>query len=131
MTALRARLPDRADVRAALCYLALAVFVTSGLWRSPNGRVLVENRDDHAFFAWLLSNNAHTVADRRYPFFSDWLNAPKGVNLMANNSIWLESLPLTPVTLTLGPFVALAIALAAGLAGTAAAWYQVLSRHVV
>jgi hypothetical protein len=52
------------------------------------------------------------------------------VNLMANTAFLGMALPLVPVTLLFGPGVTYALSLAIALAGTAAAWYVVLLRHV-
>jgi hypothetical protein len=70
----------------------------NGLWRDPAGRSLTENDQDHVFFEWVLANAARTVVDRRDPFFTDWLGAPHGVNLMANTSMWTATLPMAPVS---------------------------------
>src|SRR5438132_1834564 len=78
----------------------------------------------------MLAIDAHTMRFLRYPFFTEWINAPHGVNLMANTSVWTAGLVLTPVTLLLGPAVAFAAFTTVALAGTASAWYFVLSRWV-
>ena len=65
------------------------------------------------------------------PFFTPQLNAPDGVNLMANTGLLGLTVPLVPVTLLFGPAVALTVLLTGGLTATAWAWYHVLSRHVV
>ena len=51
--------------------------------------------------------------------------------MMANTSILALSLPFAPVTHLFGPGVSVVLLLTLGLAGTAAAWYWVLSRHLV
>lgn len=78
----------RADLLVIIGSVAAATFVMNGLWRDPAGRSLTENDQDHVFFEWALANAARTVVDRRGPFFTDWLGAPHGVDLMANTSIW-------------------------------------------
>ena len=65
------------------------------------------------------------------PLISGLQNAPLGVNMMANTAMLGFSIPMTPVTLVFGPTVTWAIALTGSLAGTAAAWYWVFSRHLV
>jgi hypothetical protein len=59
------------------------------------------------------------------------MNAPNGVNLMANTGLLGLTVPLVPVTLLFGPAVAFTIMLTGALAATAWAWYHVLSRHIV
>ncbi len=121
----------RIDLWVLLGYLALAVLVLSRLWRDPNGLVLASNDDDHGVFLFVLAHAERVVFDGAAPFFTDRLNAPVGVNMMANTSILALSLPLAPVTHFLGGGVSVAVLLTLGLAGTAAAWYWVLSRHLV
>ena len=121
----------RAGLWALLNYTVLAVLVMIQLWRDPNGRVLAGNDDDHGFFLVLLAHGERVLFHGDDPFFSDRFNVPDGVNMMANTSMLALSLPITPVTHFLGPGVSVAFLLTAGLAGTAAAWYRVLSRHLV
>ncbi len=116
---------------AQLSYLVLAVFVLIQLWISPNTRVLSANDDDHNVFMFMLAHAERVVFHGDNPFWSDRLNAPDGVNMMANTSILVLALPVAPVTHFLGVGVSVALLLTLGLAGTAAAWYRVFSRHLV
>ncbi|MEK8107464.1 hypothetical protein NKG94_24185 [Micromonospora sp. M12] len=59
------------------------------------------------------------------------MNAPDGVNLMANTSVLGLGVPLTPVTLLFGSQVAFCVAVVCCLAGTAVAWYALLRRRLV
>lgn len=52
----------RADLIVTLVALALAVWVTSGLWRDPNGRAITVNSSDQALFEWLLAFGGHAVS---------------------------------------------------------------------
>ena len=121
----------RADLWALLNYAVLAVLVMIQLWRDPNGRVLSSNDDDHGFFLVLLAHGERVVFHGDNPFFTGRFNVPGGVNMMANTSVLALSLPIAPVTHFLGPGVSVVFLLTLGLAGTAAAWYRVLSRHLV
>ena len=121
----------RADLWALLSYLSLAVLVLIQLWLDPAGRVLASNDDDHGFFLFAMQHGERVLFHGDNPLFSDRINVPDGVNMMANTSVLAVSLPLAPVTHFLGPGVALVLALTLGLAGTAAAWYWLLSRHLV
>jgi hypothetical protein len=120
-----------ADRVALLAYLAGAFVVTGRLWVDPDGRMLRDNRTDQIFFEWVLTNAASTLRGLHDPFFTDALNAPHGINLMANTSIWGLALPLAPLTLLAGAGVSFAVLVTGALFATAAAWYYVLSRHVV
>jgi hypothetical protein len=121
----------RADRWAPLSYLALAVLVMVRLWRDPSGRVLSANDDDHGFFLYVMAHGDRVLFHGDNPLFDGRMNVPDGVNIMANTTVLAISLPLAPITHLLGPGVSLVLALTLGLAGTAAAWYWVLSRHFV
>jgi hypothetical protein len=120
-----------ADLWALLSYGVLAVVVMIQLWRDPNGRVLSANDDDHGFFLFVMAHGERVLFHGANPLFSDRLNVPDGVNMMANTSVLALSLPMAPVTHFFGAGVAVVLLLTLGLAGTAAAWYWVLSRHFV
>src|SRR3954453_13806926 len=79
----------------------------------------------------MLAHGERVLFHGADPFFSDRLNAPAGANMMANTSVLALSLPTAPVTHFLGVGVTAALLLPPGLAGTATAWYWVLSRHLV
>ncbi|GAA3449144.1 glycosyl transferase [Dactylosporangium matsuzakiense] len=116
----------------ALVYLSFvlgAVYILGRLWLDPNGRYLTLNYQDSFNFEWILTHATELFTKGESPFFSDDVNYPLGVNLMANTSILTLALPLTPVTLWLGPGVTFVIISTLALAGTASAWYYVLSRH--
>jgi hypothetical protein len=119
------------DPAALLSYLSLAVLVMIQLWRDPNGRVLSSNDDDHGVFMFMLAHGERVIFHGADPFFSDRLNAPVGVNMMANTSVLALSLPVSPVTHFFGVGVSVVLLLTLGLAGTATAWYWVFSRHLV
>jgi hypothetical protein len=121
----------RVDLWAALSYLALAVLVLIQLWLDPRRRVLSSNDDDHGFFLFVMQHGERVLFHGDNPLFTDRINIPDGVNIMANTTVLAVSLPLAPITHWLGPDVALVLALTLGLAGTAWAWHWVLSRHLV
>ncbi|MEV4637140.1 hypothetical protein AB0J80_07285 [Actinoplanes sp. NPDC049548] len=116
---------------ALLSYLALGVLVLLQLWRDPSGRVLSANDDDHGFFLFVLAHGERVLFHGENPFFTDRLNVPDGVNIMANTTVLALSVPFAPVTHFLGVGVTMVLLLTLGLAGTAAAWWWVLSRHLV
>ena len=120
-----------ADPLALLSYGALAVLVLLQLWRDPSGRVLASNDDDHGFFMFALAHGERVVFHGANPLYSDRLNAPDVVNMMANTTVLGLSLPVSPITHFFGAGVAMVLLLTLGLAGTAAAWYWLLSRHFV
>lgn len=117
------------DVLVAAGFLGLAIFVTVRLWRGDG--VLLENRDDPIFFQWMLEHAARIFTHGDNPFFAEQINAPFGLNLMANTSTLGWTIPLVPVTLLAGPWISFLIMTTGALAGTAYAWYHVLYRHLV
>jgi hypothetical protein len=123
--------PRWADYAAVALYLGLACWVTSGLWRHIDALALINGGSDVHFFEWALTHATRIFSHGENPFFSPQLNAPDGVNMMANTGMLGLTVPLVPVTLLFGPAVALTLMLTAGLTATAWAWYHVLSRHVL
>ncbi|RLP85094.1 hypothetical protein EAD89_25025 [Micromonospora sp. BL4] len=119
-------LPDALVVAG---YLALAVLLTSGQWRHA-GR-LFHQAGDQVLFEWMLAHAARAVVEGENPLYSTTLNAPDGVNLMANTSVLGLGVPLAPVTLLFGSQAAFCVAVVCCLAGTATAWYALLRRRLV
>jgi hypothetical protein len=119
------------DLVAVLSYAVFAVVLMQHLWRSPQTRMLADNNQDQVFFEYVITHATRLFTHGESPFFTDELNAPLGVNLMANTSVLGLAIPLTPVTLLFGAGVTFVIICTLALAGTAAAWYFLLSRHVV
>ncbi|MFI5936248.1 hypothetical protein [Actinoplanes sp. NPDC051494] len=118
------------DVLAISTYIAVSLFVTGPLWLNLDHE-LTNNPPDQAFFEWMLAHGARVVTDGVYPFFSDRMNYPDGVNMMANTSVLAVSLPMTPVTVLFGPHVSFNAFITLGLAATGISWYLVLSRRFV
>ncbi|MEU5945593.1 hypothetical protein ABZ793_08525 [Micromonospora sp. NPDC047465] len=124
------RLPARAaDALVVAGYLALAVLLTVGQWGRP-GR-LFHQAGDQILFEWMLARAARAVTGLENPLYSSALNAPDGVNLMANTSVLGLGVPLTPVTLLFGSQAAFLVAVVGCLAGTATAWHVLLRRRLV
>jgi hypothetical protein len=118
------------DVLAIGSFIAVALFITAPLWLNLDHE-LRDDPQDQAFFEWMLAHGARVLTDGVYPFFSDRMNYPDGVNLMANTSVLAVSLPMTPITLMFGPHVAFNLFLTLALAVTGISWYLVLSRRFV
>jgi hypothetical protein len=118
------------DALAMLSFVAVSLFVTAPLWLNLDHE-LRDDPQDQAFFEWMLAHGARVLTDGVYPFFSDRMNYPDGVNMMANTSVLAVSLPMTPITLMFGPHVAFNVFLTLALAVTGISWYLVLSRVFV
>jgi hypothetical protein len=118
------------DAVAIATFIAVSLYLTWPLW-SNLGHGMADDPQDQAFFEWMLAHGARVVTDGAYPFFSDRMNYPDGVNMMANTSVLAVSIPMTPVTLLFGPHVAFNVFLTLALAVTGISWYFVLSRQFV
>ncbi|MFC7546236.1 DUF2079 domain-containing protein [Plantactinospora sp. GCM10030261] len=126
-----ARSRRRTDLLAVAASLVLAAWVTSGLWADPSGRAVTVNSSDQALFEWLLAFGAHAVSHGDNPLFTYLMNVPDGVNLAVNTSITVYAVVFAPLTYLFGAPVTFLVILVANLAGTALAWYWLLSRHLV
>ncbi|MFR9778221.1 DUF2079 domain-containing protein [Micromonospora sp. MS34] len=121
----------RADLVVVLAAVALALWVTSGMWRDPNSRTITVNSSDQALFEWLLAFGGHAVTHGENPLFTHLLNVPDGVNLAVNTSITVYAVAFAPLTYLIGPPATFLVILTLNLAATAVAWYWLLSRYLV
>jgi hypothetical protein len=119
------------DAGVALAFVVLALALTARAWADWDGRLLGDHPLDQSFNEWMLARAADAVTHLDNPFFSHLQNAPNGVNLVANVGLLLPAYALVPLTLAAGPAVSYLLLMTANLAGTAFAWYWVLSRHLV
>ncbi len=119
------------DLAVVAVYLLLAGWVLRNLWASPGHVDPVTNTADPAFFEMALRHAVRIFTHGEHPFLTPQVNAPYGVNMMANTGLLGLTVPLVPVTLLFGPSVSFALLLTLGLAATATAWYVVLHRHLV
>jgi hypothetical protein len=120
----------RAHLFVALIALALAVYVTKGLWQAPYVRTVSGNVGDQAFFEWALGYGVYLLEHGGDPFFTTMMNTPDGVNLAANTSITAYAFLFAPVSILLGPQIGFISILTLNLAGSAFAWYLFLARWV-
>ncbi|MET7969210.1 DUF2079 domain-containing protein [Micromonospora sp. NPDC005305] len=121
----------RADLVLVLAAVALALWVTSGMWRDPNALTITVNSSDQALFEWLLAFGGHAVTHGENPLFTHLINVPDGVNLAVNTSITAYAVVFAPLTYLIGPPATFLVILTLNLAATAVAWYWLLSRHLV
>lgn len=119
------------DAGIMVGYLFFALVIYSGLWLNLGHGYLWNSASDQNLWEWFFDVTARNVAHWQNPLTSGLQNYPLSVNMMANTAMLGLSVPLTPITLLFGPTVTWAIALTGGIAGTAAAWYWVFSRHLV
>jgi hypothetical protein len=112
----------------AVSYVIFSVVLFHQLWAAPQTRMLADNNQDQVFFEWVLTHAARLFTHGDSPFLTDQLNAPLGVNLMANTSILGLALPLAPITLLFGAPVTFVIISTIAPAATAIAWFFMLLR---
>ncbi|MGK5738397.1 hypothetical protein [Micromonospora sp. URMC 103] len=117
----------RADLTLALAFVAFAGWLTHGFWPDPAARTLALNPADQALYEWFLAVDSRALLGD-FSLLTDRLNAPDGVNLMANTTVIALGIALAPLTLLLGAPVTFAVLAAANLAGTAVAWYLLYTR---
>jgi hypothetical protein len=79
---------------------------------------------DGVLFSWYFEWIAQSVSRAHNPFVSTALNAPAGVNIMWNTAVFLLALVCVPLTLSVGAFtaVALAVVLSPAISGASAYW---------
>ncbi|MEH0928467.1 hypothetical protein [Micromonospora sp. CPCC 205558] len=118
------------DLVAVLSFVVLGFWVTGRLWLDPGSDVR-DNQSDQSQFEWMMAHGTRVVTHFAYPFHSNQMNVPDGVNLMANTSVLSISLPMTPITLLFGPRASFLVFLTAGMIATATAWYFLLSRVLI
>jgi len=77
----------RSHLVVALIALALATYITNGLWRQPYTHVIADNVGDQAFFEWALAYGTQLLRHGGDPFYATIMNTPLGVNLAANTPV--------------------------------------------
>ena len=122
--ALRAHRPD---VVICLLFVALAGWLTHGLWPDPTSRVLALNPEDQTLYEWFLAYDSRVLFGD-FALLSDRLNAPEGVNLMANTTVIALGVVLAPISVLFGAPVTFALLVTGNLAGNAIAWYLLYAR---
>jgi hypothetical protein len=121
----------RPHLTVAAIALAMAVWVTCGLWRDPFNAVLDENKGDTAWFEWLLGYGVYTLSHGANPFYTWMMNTPDGVNLAANTSVTVYTTLFAPLTWLAGPQISFVTILTLNLAVAAYAWWLFLRRFLV
>ncbi|MGW5670361.1 hypothetical protein [Micromonospora sp. NPDC003776] len=117
----------RADLVVALLFVLLAGWLTHGLWPDPGQRMLALNPADQTLYEWFLAVDSRALLGD-FSLLTDRLNAPDGVNLMANTTVIALGVLFAPITLVFGAPVSFALLVAGNLAGTAVAWYLLFTR---
>ncbi|MHB8287981.1 MAG: hypothetical protein ACYDEY_01845 [Acidimicrobiales bacterium] len=109
-------------------YQAISVLMWQNVWFTHPSSVMTCTCVDAAHSLWFLAWVPYAITHGHSPFFSTWMYAPKGVNLLANTSTPLLGFLLAPVTWLFGPVTALNLALVVSPAASAGAGY-LATRH--
>ncbi len=104
-------------------YQAISVLMWQNVWFAHPSSVMTCTCVDAAHSLWFLAWVPYAITHGHSPFFSTWMYAPKGVNLLANTSTPLLGLLLAPVTWLFGPVTALNLALVVAPAASAGGGY--------
>ncbi|GAA3451402.1 DUF2079 domain-containing protein [Dactylosporangium matsuzakiense] len=120
----------RADLLALGSYLLGALFIVSPIL-AHYGRRMPVSPGDRAQAEYFLAWAARAVSHGENPLRIMQYNFPFGVNGMANTTVLGFGIPLSPLTMLFGAQFTFDLLIVLGIAGTAAAWYWLLSRHLV
>ena len=116
-------------------YLLLAIAVLSNAWRSPFTRVpawdiSLGNTWDGPLTIWFLRWFPFAIGHGQTPLVTNYVDYPLGANMMWQNAVPVLAAALAPVTLTLGPVVALNLVLTLGAALSAWTAFLAIRRYV-
>jgi hypothetical protein len=117
-------------VGAAAVYAAAAIFVYHRILFAPTSSMPGCNCGDQAQEVWFLRWPLYAVQHGLNPFFSTWMNYPKGVNLAINTASPLLGLVSAPLQLTVGTVETYDVLLVVALATSALAMCLALRRWV-
>ncbi len=116
---------------ALAVYLALAFIANAHVWADGFAHTLQRSGgQDTSEEVWFLAQTPWALVHGVNPFFTTWLNAPVGINLMDNTTMALLGLLGTPITLVFGPIATYNVMIVLGFAGSAMAFYLMARRLV-
>jgi hypothetical protein len=109
---------------ALAAFTAPAVVLWWHVWTGSPSSTLTCGCGDPSQFVWFLEWPAWALTHGHDPFYSTWVNAPTGANLLDNASGPLAGIVLAPVTWLFGPVASLNVllTLAPGLNAWVAWW---------
>ncbi|MHB8593524.1 MAG: hypothetical protein ACYDB3_04220 [Acidimicrobiales bacterium] len=116
-------------VTAGALYAALGVVLWWHAWWGGPSSTLATGSGDPAQGVWAMAWVPHALAHGLDPLFSRSLFAPRGVNLVANTSVLLPALVLSPVTVLFGPVAAFTVAVTLAPAASALSAFVALRRY--
>lgn len=102
--------------------VALLVAITTWLYGPhvlDSHWILSQPNFDWAQEVWFLAWPAFAIQHGHNPFYSSWINVPRGMNLMENTSMPLLGIVFAPVTWLAGPIVTYSLVLRVGMIASA------------
>lgn len=117
----------RSDLLLIAAFVLFAAWLASGFWPNPETKALALNGADQIMFEWWLAYDT-TIWSGDFSFFTERLNAPEGVNALANTSVAALGAALAPITAAFGSSTTFAVLVAFNLAATSIAWYVLFRR---
>lgn len=111
-------------------YLGLAVVANLPVWVHGFTHEIQNQGGDLAEAAWFLAVTPWSLVHGHNPFLTGYLNVPYGVNLMANTTMFLPGLVLSPITFLWGPVATFNVLMVLCIAGSATAAFAAVSRWV-
>jgi hypothetical protein len=119
--------PFLRDILISLLFIVAAGAVGHGLFPDPTLRELAHNPEDQILIEWFLAVDVQVLFGDQ-GLVTDRLNAPDGINMLANATSLTLGLLLAPITVTLGAPVSFAVLTVGNLAATSIAWYLLFAR---
>ncbi len=110
-------------------YLAIAFLLFEKVW-SNNPNTFIQVGGDQYNFTWYLGWVAWAITHFHNPLFSNYINYPYGVNLVASAGVVGLGILSTPITLLFGPIASFNTVLTLALAGSAISGYFFALRFV-
>ncbi|HEX3692424.1 MAG TPA: hypothetical protein VHU13_03685 [Solirubrobacteraceae bacterium] len=111
-------------------YLLLSISLLARTWLSRGvGSHLVGGGGDPLGFVWFLAWLPHALTHGESPFFTHYLMAPQGANLLNSTAVPLPALVLWPITSAFGPVLSYNVL--ATLAPAASCWVAYLALRQV
>jgi hypothetical protein len=115
------------DLLICIGFALFAFWLTRGLWPNPDMRTLALNPADQVLVEWFLSYGGR-FWDGDFSLVTDRLNAPDGINMLANAGTVGLGVIFAPITKIFGVSTTFAVLMSLNLALTAIGWYLLFTK---